>query len=138
MGRAAARAARKHPGALLERKARGFALHFRRRRTAGAALERAARAIVGDADTHFVQAGSMAWEVKPRGADKATAVVALMARPPFAGRVPVYVGDDVTDEDGIRAAQRAGGIGLRVPDVFGDAAGVRAWLAALAAAPLSR
>jgi trehalose 6-phosphate phosphatase len=135
---AAAREAEKHPGTLLERKARGFALHFRTAPAAGAALERAVRAIVGDADTHFVQAGSMTWEVRPRGADKATAVVALMSRPPFAGRVPVYVGDDVTDEDGIRAAIALGGIGLRVPDVFGDAAGVRAWLAALAAAPLSR
>ena len=68
-----------------------------------------------------------------RGADKATAVAALMAHAPFTGRVPVYIGDDVTDEDGIRAAQARGGIGLRVADAFGDAAGVRAWLAALAA-----
>jgi trehalose 6-phosphate phosphatase len=74
----------------------------------------------------------MAFEVKPRGADKGTAVAALLAQPPFAGRVPVYVGDDVTDEDAIRAACAAGGFGLRVAEVFGDAAGVRAWLARLA------
>ena len=57
-----------------------------------------------------------------------------MARPPFAGRVPVYIGDDVTDEDGIRAALALGGEGWRVAEVFGDAAGVRAWLRALAGA----
>jgi trehalose 6-phosphate phosphatase len=56
-----------------------------------------------------------------------------MAHPPFAGRVPVYVGDDITDEDAIRVARAAGGLGLRVQDVFGDPEGVRAWLAGLAA-----
>jgi trehalose 6-phosphate phosphatase len=96
------------------------------------ALERAAHAIVGAAATHFVLGGAMVWEVKPRGADKGTAVAALMARRPFTGRVPVYVGDDVTDLDGFREARALGGMGLRVQDSFGDAAGVRAWLAALA------
>jgi trehalose 6-phosphate phosphatase len=38
----------------------------------------------------------------------------LLAQPPFAGRPPVFVGDDATDEDGIRAAQAAGGFGVRV------------------------
>ena len=74
----------------------------------------------------------MIWEVRPRGVDKGTAVAALMDRPPFRGRLPVFVGDDVTDEDGIAAAAAMGGAGLRVQDVFGDAAGVRAWLLAIA------
>jgi trehalose 6-phosphate phosphatase len=131
---AAERAVAAHPGTLLERKARGFALHFRQAPAAGAALERAARSIVGASATHRVLAGSMTWEVKPVGADKATAVVALMSETPFAGRVPVYIGDDVTDEDGIRAAIALGGVGWRVPEVFGDAAGVRRWLASLVGA----
>ena len=44
----------------------------------------------------------------------------------------MFIGDDVTDEDGIAAAQALGGVGLRVPEAFGDAAGVRAWLEASA------
>ena len=128
----AERAAAAHPGALFERKARGFALHYRQAPGARDALERAAHAIVGAATTHRILAGSMVWEVRPRGADKGSAVAALMARPPFAGRVPVYLGDDVTDEDGIHEARAMGGLGLRVQDTFGDAAGVRAWLAGLA------
>ena len=56
-----------------------------------------------------------------------------MARAPFLGRVPVFIGDDVTDLDGIRAARVLGGAGLWVPDVFGGPAGVRAWLHVTAA-----
>ena len=121
-----------HPGAFVERKARGFALHYRQAPAAGGALEQAARAILAGTDTHRLLGGSMTWEIRPRGADKETAVRALMARPPFAGRVPVYLGDDVTDEDGIRAAIALGGVGWRVQEVFGDAGGVRAWLAEVA------
>jgi trehalose 6-phosphate phosphatase len=128
----ARRAVAAHPGALFERKARGFALHYREAPAAGAALGRAARELVGDSETHFLLAGSMTWEVKPRGADKETAVRTLMAQAPFAGRRPVFIGDDVTDEDGIRAATALGGVGWRVQEVFRDAAGVRAWLGILA------
>jgi trehalose 6-phosphate phosphatase len=120
-------------GVLLERKPRGFALHFRLAPDQGPALRRAMEEMLaGHQDRFAVLEGSMTWEMRPLGADKASAVAALMARPPFAGRMPVYVGDDVTDEDGMRAARAMGGLGLRVAEAFGDAAGVRAWLAALA------
>jgi trehalose 6-phosphate phosphatase len=69
-----------------------------------------------------------AWEVRPAGADKGTAVAALMRAAPFAGRLPLFSGDDVTDEDAIVAARQFGGTGLRVPEVFGNPTGVRAWL----------
>jgi trehalose 6-phosphate phosphatase len=130
----AAALASRHPGALLERKARGFALHYRLAPAAGDAMGSGLRALLGDQTTHRLLPAHMAWEVKPLGADKGTAVAALMAHRPFAGRVPVYIGDDVTDEDAMRVARTAGGIGLRVQDVFRDPAGVRAWLLALAGA----
>ena len=77
--------------------------------------------------------GHMLWEVRPRGADKGHAVERIMRQPPFLGRLPLFIGDDVTDEDGIRVALAMGGIGLRVRDAFGDPAGVRTWLSATAA-----
>lgn len=121
-----------HPGALLERKARGFVLHYRRAPEAGPALGAALRALVGDSRDFAVLPAHMAWELRPNGADKGSAVAALMRTPPFAGRLPVFVGDDVTDRDAIAAAEALGGVGLWVPDAFGDPAGVRAWLAHLA------
>jgi trehalose 6-phosphate phosphatase len=50
--------------------------------------------------------------------------------------VPIFVGDDITDEDGIAAAVSMGGMGLRVAEDFGEPADVRAWIASLARSPL--
>lgn len=121
-----------HPGALLESKARGFSLHYRAVPLAQTALRDGLTALLAGAGDFELLPGNMIWEVRPRGANKGTAVVALMERPPFRGRLPVFIGDDVTDEDGIAAAQALGGAGLRVQDLFVDAAGVRAWLGQVA------
>jgi trehalose 6-phosphate phosphatase len=126
-----------HPGTLLERKSHSFAVHYRLAPEAGPAVEAALRAILGATAGHVLLPAKMAFEVKPRGADKGRAVAALLGRPPFAGRVPVFVGDDVTDVDAIRAAEAAGGIGLLVENAFGSPAGVRAWLMRLAAQPVA-
>ncbi|MBU6500205.1 MAG: trehalose-phosphatase, partial [Rhodospirillales bacterium] len=129
----AGRLAAARPGVLLERKQASFVLHYRLAPAEGPALLAALQALAGEAADRFtVMSAHMAWEVKPRGVDKARAVAALMGRAPFAGRRPVYIGDDVTDEDGMRAARALGGLGWRVQDVFTDAAGVRAWLSRLA------
>jgi trehalose 6-phosphate phosphatase len=120
-----------HPGALLERKAHGLVLHYRQAPAAAEALRAAAREIAAMAPGLVVMTASMAWEVKPAGIDKGYAIGALMAHPPFHGRTPVYIGDDVTDEDGMRAARALGGVGWRVHEQFRDPAGVRDWLAGL-------
>jgi len=134
----AGRVAAGYPGVLIEDKVRGFVLHYRAMPEIGPVLRQAMLSIMADphrpaADGSFeLMRAHMAWELKPRGVDKGHAVRGIMARAPFAGRTPVYVGDDVTDEDGMRVAREAGGQGYRVQDVFGDPAGVRAWLARLA------
>jgi trehalose 6-phosphate phosphatase len=128
----AGRQAEHHPGVLLEHKARGFALHYRAAPAAGPALREALERLLAGSSEFELLPAHMLWEVRPRGADKGKAVRGLMDRAPFLDRLPVFVGDDVTDEDGIAAAEAMGGVGLRVQDAFVDAAGVRAWLQAIA------
>lgn len=119
---------RTFPGALLERKARGFALHYRQAPDARQPFHAALTGLLATAPGFQLHPAHMLWEVRPIGADKGGAVVALMQRPPFAGRVPIFIGDDVTDEDGMREARVRGGAGYRVDAVFGDTNGVRSWL----------
>jgi trehalose 6-phosphate phosphatase len=121
-----------HPGCRFEQKPRGFGLHFRLAPGSGPAIEEALADMVADSEDFHLLRGQMMWEVRPRGVDKGHAVERLMQHPPFLGRLPVFIGDDVTDEDGIRVARAMGGAGLWVPDVFGSAGGVRAWLQATA------
>jgi len=124
-----------NPGVILERKRHGFVLHYRGAPSAGAAIERALRTILDGLPGFTLLAAKMAWEVRPAGVDKGFAVRAIMSRAPFARRLPVFVGDDITDEDGIKAAVSLGGVGFRVDEMFGDPAGVRAWIADLAQQP---
>ena len=129
----AARIVERHEGALLEQKQRGFVLHYRAVPELGPVLHEALAALIaGESGRFQLMSALMAWEVRPRGADKGSAVQALSSEPPFAGRYPVFIGDDVTDEDGMAAARQLGGAGLRVDDWFGTPDGVRAWLAASA------
>jgi len=127
------------PGLLVEDKPASVALHYRlapERESAALALAESLAARTGLA----VQRGKMVVELRPPGADKGDAVRALMAEPPFAGAVPVVVGDDLTDEDGFRAAAALGGFGILVGAARETAAryrlpgveAVHAWLEAAA------
>ncbi len=120
--------ARSFPGALLERKARGFALHYRQAPEAREVFHAALSALLETNPAFELHPAHMLWEIRPRGADKGGAVFTLMQRAPFTGRRPIFIGDDVTDEDGMRASRTLGGAGYRVDAVFGDTNGVRSWL----------
>jgi trehalose 6-phosphate phosphatase len=84
--------------------------------------------------------GKLVLEVKPRSFDKGEAIRILMRGAPFAGRRPVFLGDDTTDEDAFAAARQMGGIGIAVGRPMADAQlmlpdpqAARTWLAALVA-----
>lgn len=105
----------RHPGALLEDKHYAIALHFRN----APALAKAVRAVVAATceklgSGFHAQVGKCVYEIKPAGYSKGSAVDAFMRESPFAGRVPVFVGDDATDESGFVAANRLNGISIRV------------------------
>lgn len=123
-------AARDWPGVLVEEKSHGIAVHYRLAPEWEDEVRRAVEAAVAKDPTQFeVLPARMAFEIRHRALTKAVAVDRFMPRPPFAGRVPVFVGDDVTDEDGFRAAEALGGLGLNVHERFGgEPAQVRRWL----------
>ena len=118
------------PGVLLEPKPHGCAMHYRLAPESGDKVWRLVRALVADDHPWFrLIPAREAVEIGPRAASKGHAVERLMAQAPFAGRNPIFVGDDFTDEAGMNAARSFGGQGLRVAEVCGgEAAGVRAWL----------
>lgn len=103
-----------HPGVLLEDKGLTLALHYRQVPALEPACRAAAEAAVACRPGFGLMAGRMVFEVRPAGTDKGSAVRAFMAEPPFAGRVPIFVGDDLTDEDGFAAALALGGFAVLV------------------------
>lgn len=132
------------PGVVLEDKRLALALHYRHAPTAREAAENLARALLHVAGKRYaLQHGDHVIELKPAGADKGRAFDLLMAEPPFRGRTPWMLGDDLTDEDAFRRVNARGGVsvvvGVRRPTeaqyALDDPASVRAWLHDLAGAP---
>ena len=122
------------PGVVFEDKGWAFALHFRMAPERKTACVDAVKALASPA--FEVLGGASVVELRNRGVHKGAAIAAFMAEPPFAGRTPVFVGDDVTDEDGFRTVNAMGGVSVlagparptgarhRLPDV----GSVIAWL----------
>jgi trehalose 6-phosphate phosphatase len=88
------------------------------------------------ADRFMLREGKCVVELGPRGESKSTAIEAFMREPPFAGRTPVFIGDDVSDEDGFAAVNALHGYSIRVgrpahteaSHSFGSVSAVIAWL----------
>ncbi len=103
------------PGLLIEDKGSAIALHVRRIPEAAAEVAAALQPLVAAlAPAHEILPGAAVYEVKPRAFSKGTALRALMRRSPFAGRRPVFLGDDTTDEAGFAAACDLGGTAIAV------------------------
>lgn len=101
------------PGMIVEDKAVSAGLHYRQARDEAMAVAALAQRLADETGL-TLQAGNLVVELKTPGTDKGTALTAFMAEAPFIGAVPIMLGDDLTDEDGFRAAEAMGGFGVLV------------------------
>jgi trehalose 6-phosphate phosphatase len=133
------RFAEHHPGILIEDKGSSIAVHYRNAQPLAEAAYRAAQELLEDNEDELqLLPARMAFEIKPGDVSKDFAIERLMRAPAFRGRVPIFIGDDVTDEAGFAAVERFGGHGIHVGGgesgaKFRVAApkDVREWLAAM-------
>ncbi len=136
------RFARTRPGVIVEDKAVSAGLHYRQARHEAGAAEILAEQMATETGL-TLQSGNLVVELKTPGTDKGTALAAFMTEAPFRDSVPVMLGDDLTDEDGFRAASALGGFGVLVGPPrntaarygLGDVDAVLSWLASLEETP---
>jgi trehalose 6-phosphate phosphatase len=130
----------RHPGVLVEDKGYSLALHYRQVPKQGVSLihdVKHAHEAWGDNSIELLM-GKAVLELKFAGFNKGTAVRQLMTYPPFAGRAPIFVGDDHTDEDAFKVMPEFNGqsmsVSRKLPGMnkhFASPAEVRNWLATL-------
>lgn len=107
--------AHQHAGILLEDKGLTLSLHYRM----APALQQTAEILMSRmqqrlGDGFVLMAGNKVFEIRPRGWDKGQAITAFMQTAAFSGHTPVFVGDDVTDEDGFVVVNQMHGHSIKV------------------------
>ena len=101
-------------GFLFETKRLGGVLHFRADPSLEPVARREVEALIADHPGMELQPAKMAFEIKPEGFSKGSVIRAFMEREPFAGRTPLYVGDDVTDEAAFAVVNEMNGYSVKV------------------------
>lgn len=105
--------AAKDPGLIVEEKGASVALHFRLARSYAGEARVLARRLA--AQTGLVlQHGDMVEELRPPGPSKGDSIRDFMGSAAFKGALPIFAGDDVTDEHGFAEVARLGGFGVLV------------------------
>ncbi|WP_345251392.1 trehalose-phosphatase [Pigmentiphaga soli] len=129
----------RHSGLMLEQKGIALALHYRHAPHCGELVRAAMEKLIQRRDGFVLQPGKMVFEIKPRAASKAHAIERFLGLAPFEGRVPVFAGDDLTDEAGFAAVNERGGLSVKIgpgPSSarrrLPDPAALARWLASLA------
>lgn len=123
-------------GIYFERKGPVLAIHTRSAPHAFGAVRASAERWLGSLSGYRILAGNAGLEFMPVEALKSAAIRRFMERKPFAGRQPVFLGDDTSDESGFEFVNRHGGVSVRVKPngatlasyVLASVADVRAWL----------
>ncbi|MEO7159277.1 MAG: trehalose-phosphatase [Polaromonas sp.] len=104
----------RHPGLRLERKNLALSLHYRQApELENLCLQVMREAVERSAGLELMQ-GKCVIDLRPAGFSKGTAIASFMSEAPFAGRIPLFAGDDMTDEAGFEQVQRMGGHTIKV------------------------
>jgi trehalose 6-phosphate phosphatase len=103
-----------NPALLIEVKEGAVAVHFRQAPELETAVRIAMSEAVHSVTDFALVEGKMVIEARPRAVNKGEALRAFMREEPFFGRTPIFIGDDVTDEDAFIAAQDLGGVGIKL------------------------
>lgn len=109
------RFANSHVGVIVEDKRISVALHWRlapQLEEDALALMRQVAAMMGPSVR--LQEGKSVAELVPAAASKGGAIAWLMQEAPYLGRLPVFVGDDITDEAGFETVNALGGLSIRI------------------------
>jgi len=105
----------RHPGLVFEDKGLALALHYRQTPQLKDFVQEIAASVAAELGEEFeVLHGKMVIEIKPGGRNKGAAIEEFLGEAPFRGRMPAFVGDDVTDEFGFTVVNRLGGHSVKV------------------------
>ena len=96
-----------------EEKTQGAALHYRAQPELEAKAHSFAQTLAEQHDL-ATKRGKCVIELVPHGVDKGRAVETLLEQAEYCDALPLFIGDDVTDEDGFKACNRKGGAGICV------------------------
>lgn len=123
-----------HPDLLLEQKTLSVALHYRARPDLAEPVGWLCEGLAEELGCDALR-GHSVWELRPRAAGKERAIDYFLTRSPFSDRLPIFVGDDVTDEAAFALVQDRGGCGVKVGQGetaalhrLGSPAEVHSWL----------
>lgn len=135
-----ARIGRIGQGVIVEDKGYSIAIHYRLAPNLGGEIMQGVTSICKNerCDSLEILPGKLVIEIKPGGYDKGTGLREMMSVPPFTGRRPIFIGDDVTDNAAFAALPDFGGTGFSVGGIvpgarynFDGPQDVRRWLGRL-------
>jgi trehalose 6-phosphate phosphatase len=105
----------RYPGTLVEDKQVALAMHYRLAQESAAEVLSHMELLAARVRPHLhLQPGKMVAELRPAQATKGEAVREFLREPPFSGRLPIYIGDDLTDETAFEAVNSVGGVSIAV------------------------